>query len=147
MSTTYDSADFSDRPWMEGEPATESKARRPKDPALSKALAWRAACHGAPVLSWILPVLGLGIMAPLLIWQVKAKQDDDTLLAAEAVEALNFQINVAALSFLLSATIIGLAIVPIVWIVGTVFAIIATVKTHRGEEYRYPRIFRPITLD
>ncbi len=149
MNTTADDPNFADRPWMdpEAEPTSGASARNPKSSSWSKPMAWRAASHATPLLSWIMPVLGTGIMMPLLIWQVKAKKEGDPALAKQAVEALNFQINVAVLSLLLTATVFGIALLPLLWIGASVFAIIAAVKAYRGEEYSYPWILRPIEVN
>jgi uncharacterized Tic20 family protein len=137
MSNTAEpSSDFVDRPWMEGEP--EPQARAASDPLRT----WLVACHLAPVVLWFFFPYGCALVVPLLIWQLKAKQEDDPRLVAHSVEALNFQINLTLLTIALSITIIGLAVVPIVMIAGLVFPAIASVKTYKGKQYRYPWIHR-----
>jgi uncharacterized Tic20 family protein len=149
MDTAAENPDFSDRPWMDPEspPLGEAEPRRPDSGFWSEPAAWRAACHAIPLLAWLLPMASLGIAAPLLIWQAKAKGEGDLLLTKEAVEALNFQLNVAVLSALLSITVIGLVLVPFVWLGASVLAIIASVQAWQGGGYRYPWILRPITAD
>ena len=155
MDATAENPDFSDRPWMDPEsppveeapPGTEGKARRPSTGFWNEASAWRAACHAVPLAAWLLPMASLGIAAPLLIWQAKAKGEGDLLLTKEAVEALNFQLNVAVVSALLSITVVGLVVVPFVWLAASVLSLIASVQAWQGGGYRYPWILRPITAD
>ena len=140
--TTADTADFADRPWMDAE-------AEPIEPTPSRAAiyGWRAFAHAGPLLAWIMPVLGVGMLIPLVLWQTKAKQDGDLALADHAVESLNFQINIAVLSLLCTATIIGVLLLPILWIGGTVYSLIAAYRVYHGNDYRYPWIARPIKVD
>lgn len=140
--TAADTADFSDRPWMdtEADPIESTPSR-------AAVHGWRAFAHAGPILAWVMPVLGVGMLVPLLIWQLKAKEEGDQVLAANAIESLNFQINVAVLSFIATATILGVLLLPILWIAGTVFSLIAAYKVYHGQDYRYPWILRPIKAD
>jgi uncharacterized Tic20 family protein len=135
MTKTADApSDFASRTWMKG-------ARRPGT-KIDAAQAWRIGCHLAPLLFWVLTPYGSAVVIPLLIWQMKARKEGDTLLAFHAVEALNFQISLTLLCIGLSITIIGLLVVPVVMLAGLVFSIMASYKTYRGEEYRYPWTYR-----
>lgn len=82
----------------------------------------------------------------LLVWLLK--KDSNTYLADQAKEALNFQITVAIAMFvcgsILSWVLIGLMIMPIVWLANIVFCIIAAIATSKGETYRYPLCLRLI---
>jgi uncharacterized Tic20 family protein len=149
MDTATESSEFADRPWMDPEtpPVGEAEPPRPSASAWSEAAAWRAASHAVPLLAWLLPMASLGIAAPLLIWQAKAKGEGNQLLSSEAIEALNFQLNVAVLSALLSITVVGLVLVPFLWLGASILAILAAVQAWQGGGYRYPWILRPITAD
>ncbi len=147
MNSTVDpTSDFSDRPWMDPEAAPIEDSAPTWRSKWSDAASWRACCHAGPLVSWILPATGVNLVVPILIWQLKGKKkgEEDAALSAEAIEALNFQLNVTALSVLLSITIVGLVLVPIVWVVATVFMIIAGIKSYKGERYRYPWIWRVV---
>ena len=76
----------------------------------------------------------------LLVWLLK--KESNTYLADQAKEALNFQITVAIAMFvcgsILSWVIIGLMMLPMVWLANIVFCIIAAIATSKGETYRYP---------
>lgn len=146
MDHTVDPAsDFADRPWMDPEtdPLGDSEPeKRSKKVTWNQARAWQSCCHASPLLTWLLPGTGLNILLPILIWKIKAKKDADEPLAAQAIESLNFQLNLTALTVALSITIIGLVLVPILWIAATVLMVIASVKAYGGKPYQYPWIYR-----
>lgn len=82
----------------------------------------------------------------LIVWLLK--KNDNAYLADQAKEALNFQITVGIAMFvcgsILSWVLIGLMIMPIVWIANIIFCIIAAIATSKGETYRYPLCLRLI---
>ena len=66
-------------------------------------------------------------------------------IRAHSATALNFQITMAigfAVSFVLTAIIIGYVTMAAVWVVLVVFSIIAALAANRGEGYTYPLAFR-----
>jgi|GEM_PF-2535100 len=141
MSNTADPpSDFVDRPWMEG-------AAPPLDEEARTQRAWLVAAHAAPLLLWVLYPYGSALIIPLLIWKLKAEKDGNEALVRQSVEALNFQINLTLACIALSITIVGLFVVPIVMVAGLVFSVIASVKTYRGKDYRYPWIVRLVRVD
>lgn len=88
----------------------------------------------------------LGVLAPLIVWLMYRERSawiNDT-----AKEALNFQISylvyffVAAMSLFL---LVGIVLLPVVWVAYYVFMIIASIKAANLEPYRYPLIFRLVT--
>ncbi|MFM9834589.1 MAG: DUF4870 domain-containing protein [Methylophilaceae bacterium] len=81
----------------------------------------------------------------LIVWILK--KDDSAYLADQSKEALNFQITVTIAMFIAQILIwilIGLALIPIIWIANIVFCIIAAISTSKGETYRYPICLRLI---
>ena len=88
-------------------------------------------------------------IGPLVIWLVK--KDTMPFVDDQAKEALNFNITVAIIFFVLFVlTLVTLGIgifltLPLMVIVGIawlVFTIIAAVKANQGERYRYPMTLR-----
>lgn len=88
-------------------------------------------------------------IGPLVIWMVK--KDTMPFVDDQAKEALNFNITVAIIFFvLLMMTLftLGIGIIltgPLMLIVGLgwlVLTIIAAVKANQGERYRYPMTLR-----
>ncbi|MEN8235405.1 MAG: DUF4870 domain-containing protein [Actinomycetota bacterium] len=106
------------------------------DPVSSESRGWAAAAH-------LVPLIGFGFIAPLVIWLMK--RDEDPFIEYHGREALNFQISFMIYmiaSALLMFAIIGFLLLPVVAIWGFVVMIIAGVKGANGEFYRYPLIFR-----
>ena len=82
---------------------------------------------------------GLGLIAPVLIWQLK--KNDLPGLDAHGKNAVNWiisEIIYGAVSFALCAVLIGFLLLPIVLLMGTIFPIIAAVKANNGEVWKYP---------
>ena len=63
----------------------------------------------------------------------------------QAVESLNFQLSIliyGIVSIVLCFVLIGFLLLPIVGLVWLVFTIVGSVRSARGEEYRYPLTIR-----
>ncbi len=81
----------------------------------------------------------------LIVWLLK--KDDNAYIAAQAKEALNFQITVIlaqCIAGMLAFLLVGLIFIPIIWLANVVFCIIAAISTSSGETYRYPLTLRLI---
>jgi uncharacterized protein len=91
-------------------------------------------------------ILGiLGILPSLIIFLVF--KDRGAKTAVESKEALNFQITMLGLEiigYILTFILIGLLIIPAVYIVRIIFSIIGFTKVQAGESYRYPFALRLI---
>lgn len=88
-------------------------------------------------------------IGPLVIWMVK--KDTMPFVDDQAKEALNFNITVAIVFFVLWAVtfltlfIGGVITLPLMVLVGLgwlVLVIIASIKANQGERYRYPLTMR-----
>lgn len=117
---------------------TEYEATEYHDPAEvpSESRGWAAAAH-------LVPFLGLGFIAPLVIWLIK--RDEDAFVEEHAREALNFQISFLiymVVSGVLILLIIGIFLMLVVGLWALVVMIIAGVKAASGERYRYSFIIR-----
>ncbi|MFT7485456.1 MAG: putative Tic20 family protein [Candidatus Paceibacteria bacterium] len=140
-------SDFADRPWMEGAASPPKPGAKKAPRVILQDRGWLVACHLAPLLLWVLYPYGCAALVPLLIWQVKARKEGNRRLTSHAIEALNFQLNLTLLGIALTITIIGVLLIPFVLVTGIVFATIASIKTYRGQDYRYPYIYRLIKED
>ena len=81
----------------------------------------------------------------LIVWLLK--KDDSPYIAENAREALNFQITVVIgyfICWILIFLLIGVALLPLLWIANIIFCIMAAVATSKGESYRYPFALRLI---
>lgn len=93
------------------------------------------------ILSHILALL-TGFIAPLIIYLVKK---DSPYVMAHARESLNFQITMAIAifaSWLLVFILVGLILLPVVYIADLVFIIIATIRASENKLYKYPLSIR-----
>lgn len=99
----------------------------------------------------------LGFIVPLIVWLVNKDNPNKAFLNDQSKEALNFHINVIAVSIVLSivgailtAVTFGLGafvFIPLMVVFGiavAVFLIIAGLAAQKGEYYRYPFIIRLI---
>lgn len=83
------------------------------------------------------------IFVPLILWSVK--KDQMPFVNDQGKEAMNFQITmtlamiVAVISFFF---IVGIILVPAVWLFDVIVTIIAAVKANEGVAYRYPLCIR-----
>lgn len=83
------------------------------------------------------------LLGPLILWLIK--RSESPLLDRTGKEVLNFQLSYViyfAIAGALCFILIGLFILPVLFILWVVFMVIAAVKTGNGEEYRYPAIIR-----
>jgi uncharacterized protein len=106
---------------------------------------WCVLCHASALLGLFFHFLGhLG--GPLIVWLMKRGDSPD--IDANGKESLNFQISMLiyeAVAAILCFVLIGIPILVLLWILNTVFVIIASVKTSDGKFYRYPFTIRFIS--
>jgi uncharacterized Tic20 family protein len=84
-----------------------------------------------------------GFILPLVVLLVF--KDRSAWLRTQATEALNFSILYTIALFvatMLSFLVIGIILLPVVFIVALVFCILAAVATNKGQDYRYPLNWR-----
>jgi hypothetical protein len=105
---------------------------------------WAMFCHLSGLAGFVVPVILSGIIAPLIIWQIK--KDDHPFIDEHGKEALNFQISIgiyAVVSLLLIPVFcIGAFLLTAVGIFNLVFLLIAAIKANNGFHYRYPLTIR-----
>ena len=97
---------------------------------------------------------GIGnIVGPLIVWLVK--KETMPFAAAEAKEALNFNISwllwgliIGVSAVLLTFVLIGILLWPVLiiqWIAWVVLCIVAGIRAGEGKSYRYPLTVRFIS--
>ena len=119
---------------------------------------WSALCHALALATGFIGVPGF--VAPLVILFTQAKKS--TRVRINAVEALNFQLNLLCIQVIFIAAIFAaiidlnelsatklVSVIAILLVVGIalglytlVMPIIAAVRTSNGENYRYPLTLR-----
>jgi uncharacterized Tic20 family protein len=103
---------------------------------------WAMLCHLTGLSVYIGIPFG-HIIAPLIIWLIK--KDEFPFVDEQGKEALNFQISVTIyciVAGLLCIILIGFVLLPVILVADIILIIIATVKTNKGESYRYPLTIR-----
>ncbi len=109
------------------------------EPVPSESRGWATAAH-------LIPLIGLGFIAPLVIWLMK--REEDPFVEYHAREALNFQISLIIYvigSIVLMFVLIGFILIFAVLIFALVVTIIAGIRAANGEFYRYPLTLRFVT--
>lgn len=79
------------------------------------------------------------ILGPLIIWLIK--KDEFPLVNQEGKKSLNFQISMtiyAIVAIILCFILIGFLFLFAIVAAELILVIIASVKTHNGEDFKYP---------
>jgi uncharacterized Tic20 family protein len=79
------------------------------------------------------------------VWLLK--KDDSAYIAAQAKEALNFQITILIAqlaAWILLWLLIGFLLMPIIWVLNIVLCVVAAISSSKGQAYRYPFSLRLI---
>jgi uncharacterized Tic20 family protein len=86
-----------------------------------------------------------GFLPALIIYLTKG--NESPYVKAEAAEALNFQITLFiayTVASVLIFVLIGLLLLPLIWIGSVILMIMATMAVNNGNTYRYPMNLRLI---
>lgn len=114
----------------------------------SDARMWAMFCHLSGLAGFAIPIVLSGIIAPLIVWQIK--RNEHPFIDEHDKEALNFQLTIALYMVIgvgmCFITCVGIALVPFVvgaiYLLDIIFMIIAAIKANSGEHYRYPLSIR-----
>ena len=110
--------------------------------AIANVRSWCAFIHASALLGVVLHFPG-HLLPPLILWLIK--RDEASELDAHGKEAVNFQIsmllyNLVAAVFCLVR--VGFVFLAILWVLNTIFVIIAAIQASDGKFYRYPMTIR-----
>ena len=98
---------------------------------------WGMLCHLSALAGFVVPFGN--VIGPLVVWMMK--KAEYPLVDREGKKALNFQITIAIVFFILIPfcfILIGIPLIVLLGIASLILTIIAAVKTSKGEEYNYP---------
>lgn len=116
----------------------------PPPPAISQeSKTWAMLLHLSTLLAYPVPVLGL--VAPIVIWQIKKEQMPE--IDAHGKMVLNFIISMviySVVAFLLTFVLVGFILLPALAAIGLIFPIIGGIKANNGELWQYPLILHLI---
>ena len=103
---------------------------------------WCILCHASALLGLFFHFLG-HIFGPLIVWILR--RADFPEIDAHGKESLNFQLSMLiydAVALILCFVLIGIPILILLWVLNTIFVIVASIKASDGELYRYPFTIR-----
>ncbi|MFE0150468.1 DUF1707 and DUF4870 domain-containing protein [Nonomuraea sp. NPDC059007] len=90
----------------------------------------------------LLALIGLPIIGPLILLLTGGKTSP--YIRRHALESLNFHLTVTGATFLLPFTIVGVILLPVIWIAAVVLSIAGGVAALSENEFRYPLTVRLI---
>jgi len=131
-------------------PSDVEQAEKPPTVLTSEEKTWGMLCHLSAFLGYF--AAGLTFVGPLICWLVK--KDTSKFVDHHGKESLNFHLNVLGYNIVciagifLSCGIGALLVLPVLaalHIYVMVIQIVAGIKAHSGEWFRYPAIVRLIT--
>src|SRR6266480_3967047 len=103
---------------------------------------WCVLAHATALVGFLVPVAG-HLVGPLIVWL--AKRHDAPEIDAHGKESLNFQISMliyTAISAVFCLVLIGFLFLAVLWVLNSVFVIIASIQASDGKFYRYPMTIR-----
>ncbi|MEU8176063.1 DUF1707 and DUF4870 domain-containing protein [Microbispora hainanensis] len=92
--------------------------------------------------SHLFGLMGLFIIGPLLMMVTAGRTSP--YIRKHAVESLNFHLTMLGATVLLPFTVVGLVLVPVIWVVGLVLCVVGGVSALAATEFRYPLTIRLI---
>ncbi len=90
----------------------------------------------------LLALLGFPIIGPLIMLLTGGKTSP--YIRRHAMEALNFHLTVTGATFLLPFTVIGIVLLPVIWVAAIVLSIVGGVAALSETAFRYPLTVRLI---
>ena len=124
---------------------TSPPSPAPTSSTSSEVRTWSVLCHASALLGLFFHFFG-HLLGPLLVWLIK--RGDAPEIDANGKESLNFQLSMLIydiIAGILCLVVIGIPILIALWILNTVFVIIASIRTSEGKSYRYPFTIRLIS--
>nr|WP_067185631.1 DUF1707 and DUF4870 domain-containing protein [Microtetraspora niveoalba] len=88
----------------------------------------------------LLTLCGLFVVGPLIMLLTAGRTSP--FIRRHAVESLNFHLTVLGATMLLPFTVIGVVLIPFLWVLGFVLAVVGGVSAVAGGDFRYPLTVR-----
>jgi uncharacterized Tic20 family protein len=90
----------------------------------------------------MLPMLGLSFVGPLIMLMTVGRTSP--YVRAHAMEALNFQLTMVIATLVLAVTLVGILLIPFLWVAAFVLSIVGGVSGLSEGRFRYPLTIRMI---
>lgn len=97
---------------------------------------WASLLHLSQLSSFVVPLPYIGIIAPILIWQFTRSRHPH--LDRHGENAINWIISSSIYTMIALISVIGMALLPLLWGLTLVFPIIAAIKAKEGKAWKYP---------
>jgi uncharacterized protein len=110
--------------------------------AIANVRTWSAFIHASALLGVFVHFPG-HLLPPLILWLIK--RGDAPELDAHGKEAVNFQISMLIYNMVAGVfclVLVGFVFLAILWVLNTVFVIIAAIQASDGKFCRYPMTIR-----
>ncbi|MFI7468001.1 DUF1707 and DUF4870 domain-containing protein [Nonomuraea sp. NPDC049646] len=91
-------------------------------------------------LGHLLIAIGIPVVGPLILLLTAAKTSP--YLRRHALEALNFQLTVVGATCILPLTVIGVVLLPVIWVGAVVLGIVGGISALAESSFRYPLTVR-----
>lgn len=95
------------------------------------------AIHLSPLAGFAFPPL---ILLPLVLWLIR--KNESIYVDDHGRESVNFCLSFLLLHVVLAITVVGLLLIPVLWVVGIVNLIRAAIAASNREYFRYPMTVR-----
>ncbi|MFC4531962.1 DUF1707 and DUF4870 domain-containing protein [Sphaerisporangium dianthi] len=90
----------------------------------------------------LLPLLGLSVIGPLIMLLTGGRTSP--FIRRHAVESLNFHLTMLGATIVLPFTVIGVVLIPVIWITAFVLGIVGAAAALNDNSFRYPLTLRLI---
>lgn len=90
--------------------------------------------HLSQLAIWMFPIIG--VIIPILMWTTN--KDNNVAVDNHGKNILNFTISYAIYAVALTIIIIGIPLLPVLFVIYAVALIMATIKASNGEFWSYP---------
>ncbi|MEV7010374.1 DUF1707 and DUF4870 domain-containing protein [Streptosporangium sp. NPDC051022] len=90
----------------------------------------------------LLPLTGLLVFGPLIMMLTAGKTSP--YVRRHAVEALNFQLSLLGATIVLTITVVGAVLIPVLWMAGMVLSVVGGLAALGEGDFRYPFTLRPV---
>lgn len=86
------------------------------------------------------PVGPLAVLLPIILWLTC--KDRSPYVDDHGREVINFGLSFVLLNVVLAVTVVGLLLIPVLWVVALISVIRGAIAAGHGEYFRYPLTFR-----
>ncbi|WP_248958859.1 DUF1707 and DUF4870 domain-containing protein [Sphaerisporangium perillae] len=94
------------------------------------------------VAAHVLPLFGLSVIGPLIMLLTGGRTSP--YIRQHAIESLNFHLTVLGATILLPFTVVGIILIPVIWVAALVLGVVGAATALSDAPFRYPLTVRLI---